>query len=102
MALSMQRGAGHAAVGGVDDGVAFQRGDIALPEIQSRLDGGQVGSIGNTLCGGLILQICVLHLQELRADARRSAKVHQSPQELALAVRIGWYGYTPVLRLLFQ
>lgn len=54
--------AGHAGIGSVDDGIAFQRGDVALPEIQPRLDGRQVCNIGNALCGGLALQILVLHL----------------------------------------
>ena len=54
--------AGHAGIGSVADGIAFQRGDVALPEIQPRLDGRQVCNIGNALCGGLALQILVLRL----------------------------------------
>ena len=80
--------AGHAAVGGVDDGVTLKCGDVALPEIQSRLDRRQVRNVRDALSGGFTLQIVVLHLQELRADVRRSADIHQPPQQLALAGRI--------------
>ena len=43
--------AGRAGIGGVDNGIAFQRGNITLPEIQSRLNGCQVGNIRDALCG---------------------------------------------------
>ena len=72
--------AGHAGVCRVDDGIALERRNIALPEIQPRLNGCQVGNIRDTLCGGFVLQIGVLHLQELSADACWSADIHQPAQ----------------------
>ena len=70
--------AGHTAVGGVDDGIALQRGNIALPEVQPRLHGCKVSCIGNALCRGFALQIGVLRLQKIRIRALRCAKIHQS------------------------
>ena len=60
--------AGHAGVCRIDNGVALKCRNIALPEIQPRLDRRQVNNIGNPFCGGFTLQICVLHLKEISAD----------------------------------
>ena len=46
---------GHARVCRIDDGIALQRGYIALPEIQTWLDGCEAGNIRDTLCGGFAL-----------------------------------------------
>ena len=72
--------AGHAGVCRVDDGIALERRNIALPEIQPRLNGCQVGNIRDTLCGGFVLQIGVLHLQKIRTNAHRSTDIHQPAQ----------------------
>ena len=63
-----------------NDGIAFECGYISLPEIQPRLHRRQVCNIGDTLCGGFVLQIVVLHLQKIRTDAHRSTDIHQPAQ----------------------
>ena len=94
--------AGHAGVCRIDDGIALQRGNVTLPEIQPRLDGCQVGNIRDALCGGFALQIGVLRLQEIRANTLRCANIHQTTQKLTLAVYIGRYAHIPIFCFLFQ
>ena len=52
--------AGHAAVGRVDDGSAFERRDISPPEIDSLPHRGQFRQPGNLLCFQFSLQIGIL------------------------------------------
>ena len=94
--------AGHAGVRRVDNGVAPERGNIALPEVEPRLHGRQLRNICDALCGGLVLQVCVLHFQKSLIGAPRCADIHQPAQELPLAFRLCRYFDIPVFRFLFQ
>ena len=79
--------AGHAAVGGVDDGVAFQRRDVPLPEIEIAFHRRQIVQAGNAfLCNGFF-QIRVLYGEKLLADLTGHAHVHQAAQQLPLLLR---------------
>ena len=101
-AMVVNIAAGHAGVCRIDDGIATERSNIPLPEIQTRLHGCQVGNIRDTLCGGFALQIGVLRLQEIRANTLRRANIHQTTQKLTLAVCIGRYAHIPIFCFLFQ
>ena len=54
----------------------------------TKRDRNEIREIRHAFGGGFILQIIVLHLKEICADALRCANVHQSPQELTLLVFI--------------
>lgn len=69
--------AGHAAVCRIDDGIALERCNIALPEIQSRLNGSKVSHIGDTFCCVFTLQIGVLYFQKICICVLRRTKIHQ-------------------------
>ena len=84
--------AGHAAVGGVDDGVDAQRGDIALPEINPWRDRREIVDIGDALCGKLAAQIFVLHLEHIVSDGRWRTHVHERAQKSVLLVALGGDG----------
>ena len=92
--------AGHAAVGGVDDGVALQRGDVALPQVKGGFPaaggGGQAFKDGNALLGKLGAQVFVLHLQKLRAGIPGRAHIEQCAQQLLLPGGIVRDGQLPV------
>ena len=81
--------AGHAGVRSVDDGIAAERCDISLPEIEPRLHGNKIVHICNALGRGLALQVFILHAQKLRPGAARPADVHQSAQKLPLVLGVG-------------
>ena len=93
---------GHAAVGGIDNGIALERCNIALPEIQPRLQGRKVCHIRDALCGGFLLQIFVLYLQKVRAAAPWCTDIQQAPQKLALTVCICRNAHIPVFRVFLQ
>ena len=67
----------HLRVGGVDDGVAFQRGDVTLPEIDTLLHRFQVGDIGDAFARSFFLQILILHTQEFLGDRRGHTDIEQ-------------------------
>lgn len=81
--------AGHAGVRGVDDGIAAERCDISLPEIEPRLHGNKIVHVRNALRCGLALQVFILHAQKLRPGAARPADVHQTAQKLPLVLGVG-------------
>ena len=54
------------AVGGVDNGIAAQGGDIPLPEIDPRPDRAQRSDVGNSLAPDLLAQVGVLYREELK------------------------------------
>ena len=86
----------------IDDGIAFQCGNVTLPEIQPRLHGRQACNIGNTLCGSFALQIGVLHFQKIFICILRCANIHQAPQKLTLALRLCRNSNIPIFCFLFQ
>ena len=94
--------AGHTAVGSIDNGIALQRGNIALPKVQSRLHRCKVSHIGDTLCRIFALQIGVLHLQKICICALRRTKIHQSPQKLPLSLRLCRNTQIPIFRVFLQ
>ena len=94
--------AGHAAVGSVDDSITPKRCNVTLPEIQSRLNRRQVVNIGNALCCGFSLQIFVLCFQKLSIHTPGRTNIHQSPQKLALALRLCLDTQIPIFRAFFQ
>ena len=71
----------HLAVGGVDDGVHRQGGDVPLPEVLPRLPGGEVGQAGDGFFRQLCLEKGVLNRQHRRGDGVRGPGVHQGPEE---------------------
>ena len=93
---------GHAAVGGVDDGIAFQGGNVPLPEVQPRLQGRQVSRIGDAFCGDFLLQVRILYLQKVCADTPWFTDIQQAPQKLPLGVCVCRYPQFLILRVFFQ
>lgn len=91
--------AGHAAVGGVHDGVAPQGGDVALPQVQPRLNGGKGCGIGDALLRSPLLQVGVLHLQKVFPAGLRRTHIQQPAQQLPLAVGVGRDADVPVGRV---
>ena len=69
---------GHAAVGGVDDGVHLQGGDVPLPEVEARLRRAQIPQLSDAPLFEPFPQIRVLHPQEFPADGSRRAEIHQA------------------------
>ena len=94
--------AGHAAVGGVDDGITFQGGNVPLPEVQPRLQGRQVSRIGDALCSGFLLQVRILYLQKVCADTPWFTDIQQATQKLPLGVCVCRYPQFLILRVFFQ
>ncbi|WP_347553495.1 hypothetical protein [Faecalibacterium sp. OF04-11AC] len=94
--------AGHAAVGGVDDGITFQGGNVPLPEVQPRLQERQVSRIGDAFCGSFLLQVRILYLQKVCADTPWFTDIQQAPQKLSLAVCVCRYPQSLILRVFFQ
>lgn len=94
--------AGHAAVGCVDDGIAFQGGDVALPKVDPRLKGRQIGKIGHAPLGKAGAQIIVLNLQKIRTAGLRVPDVQQCPEQLPLALGVLRDAQLPVARVFFQ
>lgn len=88
------------AVGGVDNGVALQRGDVALPQVKGSFPaaggGGQAFKDGNALLGKLDAQVFVLHLQKLRAGIPGRAHIEQCAQQQLLPGGIVRDGQLPV------
>ena len=94
--------AGHTGVGGVDDGVAPQGGDVPLPEVQTVPDGGKVGKVGDALFGDGGAEILVLDGQKIGADGGGLPDVHQRAEKPLLLLRVTGYGDVPIAGLLFQ
>lgn len=93
--------AGHAAVGRIDDDIAFQGGDVALPEVEPRLKGRQIGKVGHAPFSKTAAQIIVLNLQKVRTAGLRFPDVQQRPEQLSLALGILRDAQLPVARVLF-
>ena len=83
-AVTRSIAAGHAAIGGVHNGAAFQRSNISLPEVDPRLYGCKVGDIRNAFPGSFLPQICVLHRQKILAG-RQGAGGHSSESAAAFS-----------------
>ena len=94
--------AGHARVGGVDDGVANEGRDVPLPKVDARLHGRQVPEPGDAFLPRYLLQVFVLYPQKLLPDPAGHADVEQAPQKLSLFRFVGGYCDSPILRLLVQ
>ena len=67
----------HLRIGGVDDGVASQCGDVALPKIDTLLHRQKISDIGNALARSFLLQILILHTHEILADRRGHTDIEQ-------------------------
>ena len=82
------------AVGGVDDGVCPQPGDIPLPERQPRVgrSGGQSVSLHHPFGLPFGCEEGVLHFQKGRVEGPGRTDVHQGPQQPALFLRAGGAG----------
>lgn len=71
------------AVGGVDYGVDFEAGDVALPEAAGGCDYAFVGQLG--------LQLGVLCLEELVVERLWLPDVHQYAEEPLFVLEVGGY-----------
>ena len=80
--------ASHAAVGSVDNGTAFQRGNVPTPEIDSLPHRGQFRQPCNLLCSQFLLQVGILHFQKFPANGCRMANIHKRAQQNLLTVSI--------------
>ena len=80
--------AGHAGIGGVDDRVAFQCGNVALPEVQSRLHGREDTAVRYAFFGGRLTQVGILHAKKFRVAYLCRAHVQQSAQQKLLVGHI--------------
>ncbi len=71
--------ASHAVVGGVDDCVGCQCGDVAAPQVQARIEGrrGGVAHGGDARFGDEPLQKLVLSCQQVGIGGPRLAYVHE-------------------------
>ena len=66
---------GHVGIGGVDDGVAGKRRDVALLEKYSRHERFETVKLGNAFFADRFPEIFVLHPEKVFADLPRSADV---------------------------
>ena len=55
---------GHSVVGGIDNGVTFQGGNVPLPQIEAVRVWGQICKIRYTFFSCFFLKIGILNLQE--------------------------------------
>ena len=94
--------AGHAGVCRIDDGIALERCNIALPEIQTWLHRRKVCNISDTFCLVFALQIGVLHFQKTFICVLRRTNIHQAPQKLPLAVQLCRNINIPIFRFFLQ
>ena len=69
------------AVGGVDNGVALQRGDVALPQVNAGFQRGKVGDIGDLFLRNRLLQIFVLNLQKFLSRRFRLPEIEKTAQK---------------------
>ena len=72
------------AVGGVDDGVAAERGDVSAPEIQAVADRRKRPPVRHAPAAQLFLQIFVLQLEKFLPDRMGRAHVHQPAKQSLL------------------
>ena len=82
-----RKAAEQGAVGGVDDRIALQCRDIALPEVKPCPGGGEGAVIGDALAAGFLLQKGVLQSEETRACRHRRADVHERAEQPPLFLR---------------
>ena len=82
----------HLIVRGVDDGVAFQRGNVALPQVNIGLDGREVGKVGHALLKCFLAQIFVLHPQKLRVAGYRHPHIEKRTEQALLRLLLLWNG----------
>ena len=76
-AVTGTEAAEHLTVGGVDDRIASQRGNVALPKINIILNRLQIRYICDTLAAVFLLQISVLDLQKILARFFRHPDIEQ-------------------------
>ena len=76
-AMHRHKAAQHLGVGGIDDGVHLEAGDVALPFHQTLF-----GNLHNAFIYQLCLQLCILRLQELLGDRHRRPDIQQRTHQL--------------------
>lgn len=86
------KAAEHLIVRGVDDGVAFQCCDIALPQVNIGLDGREVGKVGHALFKCFLAQIFVLHPQKLRVAGYWRSNIEKCTEQALLRLLLLWNG----------
>lgn len=84
------KAAEHLTVCGVDDGVAFQRCDIALPQVNIGADRRKGGKVGHALLKCFLAQIFVLHLQKLRVAGYRHPHIEKRTEQALLRLLLLW------------
>ena len=72
------------AVRGIDDSVAFQRCDIALPQVNIGADRRKGSKVGHALLQCFLAQIFVLHLQKLRVAGFRRSDIEKCAEQALL------------------
>ena len=74
----------HLTVCGIDDSVAFQCCDIALPQINIGADRRKGSNVGHALLPRFFTQIFVLHPQELRVAWYRRTNIEKRTEQALL------------------
>ena len=86
------KAAEHLTVCGVDDSVAFQRGNVALPQVNIGLDGREGSKVSHTLLPRFLAQIFVLHPQKLRVAGYRRTNIEKRAEQALLRLLLLWNG----------
>ena len=86
-AVIRTKAAKQSAVGGIDNGVAPQGGNVPLPEVGTGPGRGQVPRIGHSLPPDFLLQVRVLHPQERLVGRQRGPDVEQRPGTVRVSRR---------------
>lgn len=82
----------HLTVCGIDDSVAFQRSDIALPQVNIGADGRDGSKVGQALLPRFFTQIFVLHPQKLRVAGFRRTNIEKRTEQALLRLLLLWNG----------
>ena len=82
----------HLIVRGIDDGVAFQCCDIALPQVNIGADRHKSSKVGHALLPRFFFEIFVLHLQKLRVAGFRHPHIEKRTEQALLRLLLLWNG----------
>ena len=101
-AMAGDEAAQQRGIGRVDDGVATQGSDIALPKVNSSLRRLKVRYIGNSFLPGFLLQISVLYCQEFPAGRAGHSDIKQGTKQAPLLCIIRGNVHSHISGLLFE
>ena len=87
-AVAGDKAAQHLAVCGVDNGIAFQRGNVATPEVHPLPHRRQVLNVRDPLLPGFLSQVCILNLKKLLAHRLRHPDVQQGSEQVLLLLNV--------------